>query len=661
MTTHSRVRALDDAIETAEFGGKASSLASLKHAGLRVPAAVCLSSHAYLEAARATIATPSIEPDPDHMAAALLTSRPPDELVAELLRRLATEGVTSEDSLIVRSSAVGEDSDERSFAGQLESVSDVSVDHRAVAEAIAAVWASAWGPRARLYRERHGLQSIEALPVGVVVQLFIEPASAGVMFTAPPTGTGDDLLIEVVAGRGEGLVSGQVDPARYRVPRGNPAAPEMDGPVDFALEASTLAELVSVGLGIERAMGSPQDVEWLVSDGQLFVVQARPITTSDGRGMLAPDETTVDLVIVSHENRRMLPADLADKDKFRLRLIATEAGVGISRGWLVTSAEPAAGASLPDCSAAIRDQSEVANQVSIVLQSPSRLDGEILRQFSPLAELERHLSRVVGRVLAAGIEEFGFIVTEIYSAEKSGIAHIVNGQLVAEVAFGSYVPKGIVPTSLYVAHRDGEVEIHNPVHQEKAVFIEAGSPVTRSVERVASLDMSQLQQIWKLTEAVSDHYPDVSVEFGVLASGEPYLIDIIPDMAPVNVADVRVMSPGVITGRVVVVDSEDLLERSLDAHFHSERGSSGDAEVGESVVVVAPTPFLALEEYMAKHGAKGLGFVFQSGSLLGHLAIILREHEVPAIIVPDVKSLLTGGEVVTIDSSSESLLDVERS
>ncbi len=661
MTTRSNVLTLDETIDTAEFGGKASGLASLRQAGLHVPAAVCLSSRSYLEAARTATPARSVEPDPDLMETALLASRPSDYLVAEILRHLAAEGVTNADSLIVRSSAVGEDSEERSFAGQLETVSDVAVDHRAVAEAIAAVWASAWGSRARVYRERHGLQSIDSLPVGVIVQRFIEPTSAGVMFTAPPTGIGDDLLIEAVAGRGEGLVSGRVDPARYRVPRGNPAAPEMDGPVEFALEASTLAELVNVGLTIEQAMGAPQDVEWLVSGGRLFVVQARPITTSEGRSVAAPAETAVDLVIVSHENRHLLPAELADKDKFKLRLIATEAGVGISRGWLVTSAEPASGVSLPDCAAAIREQSEVANQVSVVLQSPPRLDGEILRQFSPLADLEHQLSRVVGRVLAAGIDDFGFIVTEIYSAEKSGIAHIINNQLVAEIAFGSYVPKGIVPTSLYVAAKSGEIELHNPVHQETAVFIEAGSPVTRPVERIASLDQSQLRQLWQLTEAVSDKYPDVSVEFGVLASGEPYLIDIIPDTAPVNVDDVRVMSPGVITGRVVVVDSEDLLGRSLDAHFHSEREASGVAEIAESVIVVAPTPFLALEEYMAKHGSNGLGFVFQSGSLLGHLAIILREHEVPAIIVPEVRGILTGGEVVTINSSSESLLQVEES
>ena len=118
------------------------------------------------------------------------------------------------------------------------------------------------------------------------------------------------------------------------------------------------------------------------------------------------------------------------------------------------------------------------------------------------------------------------------------------------------------------------------------------------------------------------------------------------------------MSAGRIKGRVVFIESGDLLEKSLDAHFHSERSDSGGRQ-NESVVVVAPTPFLALEEYLARHGSGDLGFIFESGSLLGHLAIILREHEVPAIVVPEIRSLVATDDLVTIDSSTESLLSVE--
>lgn len=659
MNANDQVRSLDEEVPASEFGGKAAALATLRQHNYPVPPGVCISSLAYLHAA-AAVGVADSEPGVDFAERrdALMTSQVPHDVIGAVISGLAGAGVPQSAKVIVRSSAVGEDSGEKSFAGQLDTVSDVAIDGDSLSEAIARVWASAWGSRAEQYRRTHQLTRLDQLPVGVVVQAFVEPDHAGVMFTASPFGSVDDVIIEAVEGRGEGLVSGAVTPAHYTLRRGiGPLDPILESGPELALSGALLTDLVEIGLALEQLMGEPQDVEWVVAGGTLQIVQTRPITTrAAGAPCLATDDLVLELVVVTADNRDRLPDELLHKDKFRLRLVATAAGAKISRGWLLSVRRGSKGMSAEECAEVIAQEVEVSDQVSLVLQDPPRLEGDIVRQFSPLRELSDWVEKLTRRV-GGHFESFDFIVTEIYKAEKSGIAHIVDGRLVVEVAYGSYVPKGIVPTSLYVSLADGSIERSQGVLQATGVFIESGVPVTREVNTVTTLDESQLRDIWHLTAAVAASYPDVSVEFGVLGSGEPYLIDIIPDMAPVNIDDVRVMSPGVITGRILLVDSEAFLTKSLDAHFHSER--SGESASAEAVVVVAPTPFLALEEYLTEHGSSGIGFVFEAGSLLGHLAIILREHQVPAIVVPEIRSLVSGSELVTIDSSAETLLSIE--
>jgi pyruvate,water dikinase len=199
----------------------------------------------------------------------------------------------------VRSSAASEDGDAASFAGQQETYLNVRGADQ-VLERIRDCWASFFTERALFYRARKG--SLEDLGMAVVVQALVPADVAGVMFTVDPVhGRKDRILIEAVLGLGEAVVSGEVTPDHYLLKRDGRIARETVAVQPFMirglpgggteehpltpqeggrrkLDDATLAQLAGIGCALQSALGGPQDVEWAVSDGQLYILQARPVT-----------------------------------------------------------------------------------------------------------------------------------------------------------------------------------------------------------------------------------------------------------------------------------------------------------------------------------------------------------------------------------------------
>jgi hypothetical protein len=121
--------------------------------------------------------------------------------------------------------------------------------------------------------------SEEDLAMSVVIMELVEAERAGVVFTVDPAGSSNDLRIEAVEGLGEQLVSGEVTPEAYVLPRSSAHRPGIDPVLDEAVEAA---------LDLELRFGAPQDVEWAHDGRKLYIVQTRPITTvslrDDGDG-----------------------------------------------------------------------------------------------------------------------------------------------------------------------------------------------------------------------------------------------------------------------------------------------------------------------------------------------------------------------------------------
>ena len=199
----------------------------------------------------------------------------------------------------VRSSATAEDSEAASFAGQQETYLHVR-GFEALRARIRDCWASFFSERALFYRSKKG--SLADLGMAVVVQRMVNAEIAGVLFTMDAVHRRRDrMVVEAVIGLGEAAVSGAVTPDHYVLKRDGrvrkahvheqpyaivagdgsgvverPLSPEEGG----ARKASDelLAQLARIGDDLEQRVGVPQDIEWAVEGGELFVLQARPVT-----------------------------------------------------------------------------------------------------------------------------------------------------------------------------------------------------------------------------------------------------------------------------------------------------------------------------------------------------------------------------------------------
>ena len=278
--------------DRANVGSKAAWLDRLVGAGFAVPSAFAITTAAYRCFVAETrvsalidrlLASPPPSPgqaERSHRAfekAVVATSLPPalESAIGNLASLAAGLGAVS-----VRSSASAEDLAGASFAGQYLSILEVE-GRDAIIAAIKRVWASLWSPWARAYRRQ--LDHDDAIPtMAVIVQRMVPAERSGVAFTVDPAWP-TVMRLEVVAGLGERLVSGRVTPDVYQLRR--PGLQPVSGPVpDPALRAAAHA-----ALRVEEAFGRvPQDVEWSIVDGKVWLLQARPITRA---GAIA-DKTT---------------------------------------------------------------------------------------------------------------------------------------------------------------------------------------------------------------------------------------------------------------------------------------------------------------------------------------------------------------------------------
>jgi pyruvate, water dikinase len=295
-------------LEVALAGGKGASLARMAGLGLPVPPGFAVPASALVAALpdggaelRALLADAHAR---DALAGAAERAQaivaglelPPTlrDAVAAAYRELGDAAAVA-----VRSSACAEDSETASFAGQQETYLHV----RGADEVVRRVrdcWASFFTERALFYRARKG--SLDDLGMAVVVQRMVDADVAGVLFTVDPTrGRRDRMVVEAVFGLGEAVVSGQVTPDHYVLARDGRVKRETlstqphavvrddaggvrEEPLDAerggarTLDDDQLAALAAVGRDLQERLGVPQDIEWAIQDGRLFVLQARPVT-----------------------------------------------------------------------------------------------------------------------------------------------------------------------------------------------------------------------------------------------------------------------------------------------------------------------------------------------------------------------------------------------
>ncbi|MCE5291480.1 MAG: phosphoenolpyruvate synthase [Nocardiaceae bacterium] len=273
-----------------EAGGKGANLGELTRAGLPVPAGFVVLRSAYIDA----IAEGGVAGDIAAGHAAALGATTETELdsecsqlrdlvhkagVAPTIREeiLANYRALSAPLVAVRSSATGEDGASASFAGMNASFTNISGEDELI-EAVTSCWASLFSPRSETYRAHMKFDSMPAM--AVVVQEMVASERSGVMFTVDPrTGNPDELVIEAAAGYGEGIVSGTVEPDNYVIAKATQHVASVRSRGDHVLSDAEAIEIARLGLATEKHYGSPQDIEWAINAGTIWLVQARPITS----------------------------------------------------------------------------------------------------------------------------------------------------------------------------------------------------------------------------------------------------------------------------------------------------------------------------------------------------------------------------------------------
>lgn len=206
------------------FGGKAANLLELKAAGFSVP-----------------------------------EFRISPACVATAVRELGSP-------LVVRSSAVNEDGEEVSFAGQFQTILDLHTSDE-VRQAIDRCRQSLRAPSVLQYCCKHGIDNA-TLRMEVIIQRMIRPRLAGVAFTINPTTGRDEVLIEACHGLADDLLAGR--------------CPSL--PPNNALLAQHRPQIEAVARQVQRHFGTPQDIEFAIDKESLYILQARPITRIEFSG-----------------------------------------------------------------------------------------------------------------------------------------------------------------------------------------------------------------------------------------------------------------------------------------------------------------------------------------------------------------------------------------
>ncbi|MFA4907969.1 MAG: phosphoenolpyruvate synthase, partial [archaeon] len=306
-------------------GGKGANLGEIANSGFPVPNGFVVTSKAYFDfidetglkqqiLRRVSEINPESEKDLEQASAEIkgwiMSGKMPEKLQTEITiaykklgERMIGPMLTKEETFVaVRSSATAEDLPNASFAGQQETFLNVRGKEN-VLVAVQKCWASLFTPRAIYYRRRQGFGT-EGIGLAAVVQRMVNSEASGIIFTANPT-TSDlsQIIVEACFGLGEAIVSGSITPDTFTIEKNSlRIIKKQIGKQDWKLvksgsenkkimlsEAQAVSqkvsdekarELASIAREIEKHYGGiPQDIEFAIETGKIYVVQSRQITT----------------------------------------------------------------------------------------------------------------------------------------------------------------------------------------------------------------------------------------------------------------------------------------------------------------------------------------------------------------------------------------------
>lgn len=541
---------------------------------------------------------------------------------AHLEACLAQAGFDADTVFAVRSSANVEDGGQRSFAGIFTTHLQVQ-GLPPLKAAMLDVWRSVVSRQALLERVRG--TTIEApVEMTVIVQRMVDARLAGVAFSHDPLTGEAVVLIETIESLADTMVSGVEKGMAARVQaRRLSCGPQLTPHKALLLEVAALAEAASAALGV------PADIEWAADEHQLWLLQARPITSLREARSLAPVLCWAELYMADDDELldfRPLP-DFAQHFRSKRRplaIFARDHGVAAGKALLVRANRQG----LTE-SSVCRPMLETFNTAQVLLDFGGHVRQQILDRDTLL---ERLLELSDERVTC-------FVIREFLKGETGLITQACDDGS----TFCEWSEEGLLAINRGLAK----------TRHARLAAKGAGEP-------------ADARQLHLITQAASERLGSVQLEW-VSNAKQLHLIDFSPLSTSVPLDDmspIRIISPGYAEGPPIVVEAGRQLEelsisatvsinsiptpQSLGVRFEvlerQLRAHDGQA------IVISARPYAALAALLPF----ARGFVFEQASMLCHLSILLREHGVPAVESEALYRSGLAGRRITFSSQSSS-------
>lgn len=293
-------------------GGKGANLGEMINANIPVPNGFVVTATAYFDFVNSTSLKRKLETElnnldindsqtlqkvAENIQTAIMAAEMPEDLIKQIKTYYHELCGESDRYVAVRSSATAEDLPDASFAGQQETYLNIK-GWQDVVKKVQECWASLFGARAIFYRATNNYSHF-SVGIAVPVQLMVQSEFSGIMFTVNPLSLNhDEVSVEAAYGLCQPIVSGEITPDQYLVSKKSRKIVYRyvsKQTWQFTLSGNTpvsakfqevqkipnklAIDVAELGMKIEKHYGRPQDIEWAVEGGKVFIVQSRPITT----------------------------------------------------------------------------------------------------------------------------------------------------------------------------------------------------------------------------------------------------------------------------------------------------------------------------------------------------------------------------------------------
>ncbi|HEX8227475.1 MAG TPA: PEP/pyruvate-binding domain-containing protein [Candidatus Saccharimonadales bacterium] len=543
---------------------------------------------------------------------------------------------------IVRSSSASEDTGEASGAGIYESIGDIS-SADALQDAITRCWKANFSLQAIAHRLRIHEYDVKPLP-GLIIQEYIRAEVSGVVFSVDPLDGSERIFVEYTNGSSDGVESGTGETQTFvALPYKSRFIINQNG-----LKESLALKLAQTSALLKKKYQKEVEFEWAEDGKELFILQVRPITThqkikrDNGRKpVLKVFDLYEDSDSINQENRGAIKEIFEHSIEKRkpIRMFAHEKGIAI-------------------------------NGAAVVIANHSGLDGIVAKM--PISRLglpifsidlgphlrafyakENELSATL-QTLVPDNSPTPFIIREFASGQFSAVSSMQHDQIIIEVCRGSLIGinRGFVDTETYVY----EINTGN-INRDSGDLTEIATcygfnGTTYSFgfleldpSNLPHLSLKAIEQIARFNIEVNANFADTILEWTII-DGIPVYIDNTPNTNIVELSKgdngVKFISPGKIKGKVLKIDNLEKLEYissgptlNINGQLPTLESNEEIRELkeltanGKEIVIVSKFPYTALSVLVGQVQ----GFIFESGPILCHLAIIARENQVPVAII----------------------------